>query len=83
MMFREENLLAFVFCFVSGHDFSRAATGPKMIWALAPEVRLSTVHFRPIGLEKRTPAAKAELARLIFMARVNPCPSLRTFPQPT
>jgi hypothetical protein len=51
----------------------------KIIWALAPEVRLSTVHFRPIGLEKRTPAAKAALAHLIFMARVNPCPSLRTF----
>jgi hypothetical protein len=37
MMFEEENLFCFcVFCFVSGHNFSRATTGPKMIRALAP-----------------------------------------------
>jgi hypothetical protein len=33
---RAGNVLGFVFRFVSGHDFSRAATGIKQRWALAP-----------------------------------------------
>jgi hypothetical protein len=79
MMFREENLFAFVFLLCIRAQLQSCHYSPKPTWAFKPLRRLSTVHFRPIGLEKRTQAAKAVLAHLIFMARVNPCPSLRTF----
>jgi hypothetical protein len=56
-------------CFVTGHDFSRAASAAKSTRALAPEERFfsdSYFHHRPSGPEREESEASTTVVKATF-----------------